>query len=457
MVKGLFRFRMNIKQKATALVAGLALLACAVLGVSSAYMAREGTMALQTKSLSALRDARKDELHHYFETIDQDITLWAQSPITIDAIRDFGAAWGEIGGNPQQTLQQVYIQDNPHPAGQKDNMTESSSAPEAYGKAHVKYHPKLKLLKDQRGYYDIFLFDTAGNLVYSVYKEADFATNFVNGTYSSSGLGEVFRAAQSGSIGFTDFAPYAPSNGAAASFISRQVLDANGQQIGVIAFQMPIDRMDAILNESRSLGEGGGLTMVGVDNLMRHNSVKYGEGSILTTRVENEAISKAIAGEKGVIQTIDALGAPVLAAYAHLDFHGVRWAFMAEQTLSYVLRPVKDLQRTMALTTGLLMIGVLLVAWLISRGAVRPIIGIQEAVHRLSEGQDVEVPGRGRHDEIGELARSMEHVYLKGLEAARLRAALDDCSTLSSSPTGATRSCSATTGCGSSSADTPRR
>ena len=42
---------------------------------------------------------------------------------------------------------------------------------------------------------DIFIFDLDGNLVYSVYKELDYATNFISGPYASSGLGDAFRSA----------------------------------------------------------------------------------------------------------------------------------------------------------------------------------------------------------------------------------------------------------------------
>lgn len=52
------------------------------------------------------------------------------------------------------------------------------------------------------------------------------------------------------------------------------------------------------------------------------------------------------------------------------------------------------------------------------------IIGIQKAVAAQARGADAEAPGKARMDEVGDLARSMERVYQKGLEAARLRSAL---------------------------------
>ncbi|MEM7043240.1 MAG: nitrate- and nitrite sensing domain-containing protein [Pseudomonadota bacterium] len=60
----------------------------------------------------------------------------------------------------------------------------------------------------------------------------------------------------------------------------------------------------------------------------------------------------------------------------------------------------------------------------------RPIQAIRDCVGELADGKDVPVPGTGRGDEIGELARSLEQVYQRGLEAARLRTALDASETL---------------------------
>ena len=285
-------------------------------------------------------------------------------------------------------------------------------------------------MKDVRGFYDVFLISVEGDLVYSVYKELDYATNLVNGEYAQSGLAEAFRGALAGETTFIDFAPYAPSHGAAASFIAEPVKGEAGETIGVLAFQMPIDRLDKILSHNEALGEGGALLVVGGDGLLRHNSPKFGDDSILKTRVDTAGVAHALSGQSGVVQTLDARGVPALEAFTPFEFHGVRWAFMAEMPLEYVYRPVYALQTTLAWTTLIVIGAVLVLARVIAGGAVRPIIGIQQAVGRLSEGADVNVPGLDRHDEIGDLARSMERVYQKGLEAARLRAALDDCSTM---------------------------
>ncbi|MEZ5930573.1 MAG: methyl-accepting chemotaxis protein [Alphaproteobacteria bacterium] len=52
---------------------------------------------------------------------------------------------------------------------------------------------------------------------------------------------------------------------------------------------------------------------------------------------------------------------------------------------------------------------------------------ITGALGRLAEGETVDLPGRTRSDELGQLVRSTDRIFQKGLEATRLRSALDGC------------------------------
>ena len=98
-----------------------------------------------------------------------------------------------------------------------------------------------------------------GSLIYTVFKELDYATNLMTGEYSETDLGNAFRAALNGdgeSIHFFDFKPYAPSAGAPASFISMPV--RNGiETLGVLVFQMPIDNINAVMSDPSGFGETG--------------------------------------------------------------------------------------------------------------------------------------------------------------------------------------------------------
>ena len=113
----------------------------------------------------------------------------------------FSTAWNRIEGSQLSLLQKAYIEDNPHKTGSKHLLVEnlcvsSSTCPGnslEYHMVHAEYHqPCLDVLNKQK-LYDIFLLDLDGNVVYSVYKELDYATNVQHGKYTLSGLGKVLK------------------------------------------------------------------------------------------------------------------------------------------------------------------------------------------------------------------------------------------------------------------------
>jgi len=65
-----------------------------------------------------------------------------------------------------------------------------------------------------------------------------------------------------------------------------------------------------------------------------------------------------------------------------------------------------------------------LLAWMLGRGISRPMIGMCDAMRQLASGNfDVVLPGLGRKDEIGELARVVEDFKVRAVAKAREDAA----------------------------------
>eukprot|EP00929_Paragymnodinium_shiwhaense_P068898 TRINITY_DN34743_c0_g1_i1.p1 TRINITY_DN34743_c0_g1~~TRINITY_DN34743_c0_g1_i1.p1 ORF type:complete len:1694 (-),score=385.43 TRINITY_DN34743_c0_g1_i1:219-5300(-) len=169
-----------------------------------------------------------------------------KSPTLLEAIQAFKISWNEYAGSDDERmagLQKQYILDNPHQTGSKD-MLDYAPGPEQYHIDHRKYHPIYRKRLYDRNYYDIFFFDLEGNLIYTVFKELDYATNFDadrGGQWKDSGLGEAYRAALQypDQVNIIDWKPYGPSFGALASFLAIGVKNAAGVLTGVLCTQMP--------------------------------------------------------------------------------------------------------------------------------------------------------------------------------------------------------------------------
>jgi methyl-accepting chemotaxis protein len=74
-------------------------------------------------------------------------------------------------------LQKLYITDNPNPIGKKEFLDFANDS-SSFSHLHKKYHPWLRSFLKERDYYDIFLIDMEGDVLYTVFKEPDFGSNF---------------------------------------------------------------------------------------------------------------------------------------------------------------------------------------------------------------------------------------------------------------------------------------
>lgn len=58
--------------------------------------------------------------------------------------------------------------------------------PSAYGQLHERFHTPLRDFVNRHGLYDLFLVNKQGRVVYTVFKELDFATSLKNGPWATS-------------------------------------------------------------------------------------------------------------------------------------------------------------------------------------------------------------------------------------------------------------------------------
>jgi methyl-accepting chemotaxis protein len=300
--------------------------------------------------LDAIRSIKKSQIQNYLNGIRDDVLLLAKNDMMIDGLEAFEGGWDEFGPTVTQDLQRLYIKNNPHPAGEK-HLLNAAQGFNTYNKAHAKYHPWLRDLLLTKGYYDIFLVNHEGKVAYTVYKELDFGTNLKTGKWKNSGLAEVYNKLDknftAGAIAFSDMAPYAPSAGAPAGFIGTPIFDHEGARHGMLIFQMPLDKINAIMAERTGLGKTGETYLVGPDKLMRSDSFLDPKYHTVTAsfadpvkgKADTEAIRLALKGKNGSDIIMDYNGNPVLSSYDSLDAFGITWALLAEVDVAEAFVP----------------------------------------------------------------------------------------------------------------------
>ncbi len=451
---------------------GIFLLAL-VLGFSSYNSTKEKLIKEAWQRLTVIREAKKQHLESYFSSMEELLTSVSENSFLKEKFLDFDKAFyllpEEVNVPVQQALeklkaeyrnnylskvnyripgapkpkplsyylpktragviaQYVYIVENPYPIGKKNKLVSNPKYPSTYDQLHKEFHSWIDKVARSFGLYDVFFIDTKGTVFYTDFKEKDFATNLNTGPYRDTGLAKVFRKALNlpeGEVAFSDFNPYEPSYNQPAAFIATPVYKG-GKVIGVIAFQLPIDQIDQIVNfnynfDKVGLGKTGEVYLVGEDRFIKNNirflkeaeekypEVKIAGTTIQVLRLDDPIIEKALSGISGVGDIKNFLGKEVLVSYGPLRVFDRNWAIVAEIEKAEVLSGLLSLRqnKNLLLTLVFLLVMVGLFIVFVKRSIISPINLLAERAKDLSEGEgdltkEIEI---NSNDEIGKAAQ----------------------------------------------------
>ncbi|WP_338246234.1 hypothetical protein [Maricaulis maris] len=114
------RFNLSLKfgliSIAGCLTLGLAL------GVAASVQSSNAARASTQERLTAIVQERQQALVDYMAQINDDLATTATNPNTLAALAEFSDSWTALGPNAGNRLQRLYIEDNPNPTGQKENL-----------------------------------------------------------------------------------------------------------------------------------------------------------------------------------------------------------------------------------------------------------------------------------------------------------------------------------------------
>lgn len=357
-----------------------------VVGAISLWTSSAALEDAASNRLTAVRDIKRNQVESWVQGRVDDVSMLAELYEIADATTQYSAAYGEGVDS------------------------------EAYARVQNFYDPVLRAYKERYEYYDLFLISPEGDIVYTVEHEPDFATNLRSGQYRSTDLAAVYNNAINGQITLTDFAAYAPSNDAPASFIAAPVV-VNGQAVGVVALQMPFGRLNTIMSERSGLGESGETYLVGSDYLMRSDSRFEEASTLLTKTVRTDAVEAGLAGNTAVDVVDDYRGIPVWSAYTPIAAQGLNWVLLAEIDDAEVMAPVVAQRNWTLAVTGVALALLALIAFGLSRWFIGPIRSVTEAAAEMARGNLTGTLSIRSQDEVGQLAQSFSHMrqHLGGL------------------------------------------
>lgn len=479
------KFSIRTRLQVMLLVASLG--SIAVVGLFSWILARDILLERVFSQLTTERASKAYQIEEYFQNLDQWVETLCENHMVVEAMREFDAAFDALHDVPVEDnetaavrdyyekeflprlakntdgepayetyrpntpeaihLQHLYIAANPHPVGSKGQL-ETTGDDCAYDKVHRRYQKIFQAMIQRMGFYDLFLVDPeTGDIVYSVYKETDYATSLLNGPYRNSNLAALFRKVRDdpdrGAVQLVDYQFYRPSYNAPAAFIGGSIYDGE-KRIGILVVQLPVEDINSVLTggkgwEKSGLGKTGETYLVGSDLLLRSASRGFIEDKaayleslrkarirgatvdliekidtpILLQPVETVAAREALRGESAT-QPIEGIrGEKVLSSYAPLAIPGVSWAIVSEMQADEAFGRIRSLEIKLLLACVLVVCATTLYAGFATKRFLSPVDRMLERARDPLAASNA--PLEAGSNEIGELARSFDDM------ASRLR------------------------------------
>ena len=413
-----------LKFKLPVLLVGFSLaVALTLQAISYAEFRRSSLEAARIQFSDSIR-AKEAAVTGWLAAAQTEALLIAGSPATAEALTRMQLSFQSYDPAPGKSaaaLTEAYVARNPYVQADRD-LLDRAEGTQSYHADHAAFHPYFRTVVDKGGFYDFFLFDLDGNMIYSVAKEADFATNFLNGTYAASNLGEAVAAALSGgddTLHIADFRPYAPSAGIPASFLVAPVTGADGRRIGALGLQLSLDRLVSIATDPMGMGETGETFIIGSDLRTRTSSRVEGRFVVDDVMPSESFIEEAVAGRFGLHENVLlSNGTRVLAETRPINLMGLDWILVAERNMNEILAPVNRYLSRMLAVIAVCAALVLGLGMLIARSITRPIGRVSDAMRAVASGDlSVAVQDADRQDEVGGIARSLDGLREKLIAA----------------------------------------
>jgi methyl-accepting chemotaxis protein len=350
--------RMRKKLTALFLVAGIVPLV--FVGWWSSRLATDALMEKSYQQLEAVRGIKKSQIEKFFQEREGDVGVLLE---TVDALqRDAFAKLEAVQElkkhNIEQYLEQVenqlhVLKDLPmvHRAleGFERAFAAAGGSVESaeWNTLAGTYDHRFKGVMEDNGWYDVFLINPRGEIVYTVTRESDLGMNIPESELARSSIGAAFSKAKAmdpDDIAVGDFAAYSPSNGAQAAFMMAQVLDDTGGLQGYVAFQMPTDEINSIVQQRQGMGESGETYVIGENQgkiAFRSDMLTMGDGKYVVGYEISTAYIDELMAEMNSFQRIytDSAGKLVMVSADPLKLHGLHWGLITKMDVEEAVVP----------------------------------------------------------------------------------------------------------------------
>ncbi len=339
----------------------------------------------ELKNFYHIAENKNKLIENYFLDMKKDINVIAHSPVMIEALHDYNSSMKKFGPGSEQ-----------------------------YSDVEKRYIEHLSFLSKAFGYYDMFLINTQGDIVFTIQREDDFNTNLINGDYKDTELARIFKQViKKQEITISEYKYYSPSDKPASFMVAPVYQDK--QLIGVLGAQLKVEDIFKLMRDYSKLGETGEVLI----------GQKVGNEAvfIIPLRFDPEAafnrkvpfgsdlalpIQDAVQKKEGSGISVDYRGVPIIAVWKYIP--GPNWGIVVKADKDEIFHSVSQIRDRFLITGLIIILFAIIIAIYVSRSISNPIKKLQLVIQKVGEGNLKFKVGNDDPDEIGQLSRSFDEM-----------------------------------------------
>lgn len=332
-------------------------------------------------SLERTAESRLNEIGDWSRAIDSELSFQSQAPYVRAALAAFTSGM----------------------TGRGDGYVGSVTT---YDSADRTYRPYFEEFSKRRGFTDLYLFDAAGRLAFSI-QHAELVGQMVGGLEDE--LAEIADKALK--LGGRDsvLSDFHEHDGHTAAFAATVMRDQSGDLTGIIVAEIGVAQIAEFLLRSNREGKDRNSYLIGADGGIRIGNVAPSAPDQFD---RDDPRLDALHGDRGTF--VSSGDNPKVVTYAPLRVMGQSFGLITEKPHAELVKAAQQFGLATLVRGAVACLIAGIVVFIIARVLVRQFGQMTLALERLRDGRlDQAVEGTDKRDELGKTARAIEKLRLR--------------------------------------------
>ena len=382
---------MTIRKKMILILLASTIIPLFFVGMLGYYHARTTLESLRMEQLKSIADLRLKRIEDFFAEHQKHLSIAQQRPTLIK----YTAILAEFSGDLSSPI---------------------------YADIRDELDRALKIYLPVYDFINVILTNSEGRIVYALNRSS------VPGRFGSSLTnlwGESFNADKT-KLHYSSIFKNTAAAGKFSIFLRGPIRSLEGQLIGLAAFEIDMDPIYELIQDTTGLGETGETLIAKKEGkqVLFLNPLRHDPDAALKRKIdfgEQKAIAilQALKGRNGSGISVDYRGQEVIAAWRYIP--SLDWGMVAKIDLAEAFEPVTTLRDFVLMLVIAVIVLSIFAAFVVAKSFSDPIQALQQGVEEIGKGNLDHKVATDAKDEIGQLGRAFDQMteQLKAVTASR--------------------------------------